>query len=224
MKPFSCKYKRNRSVSQVLFSFLSGVENKGGFLRFGYAESTLHADCPAKLKTQTMTVLHETICPGCGLRMPARTTTTTSRGYYNVSDECWDLYTEVLGNEYSNAFLFGQVHQLTVDSYAVQHAGGPHPDKSLDVHLFGLYLGLQKGIRSPYIPPLLQRLVTAIQVWPHYEPPTERAALTVFDVAFCDSTEDHIRVVKNWAAAVWESWSKYHTEVAKLVSHSLKLE
>jgi hypothetical protein len=96
------------------------------------------------MKAQTMAVLQETICPGCGLRMPARQTT-TSRGYYNVSDECWDLYTEVLATEYSNAFLFGQVHQLTVDSYAVQHAGGPHPDKSLDVHLFGLYLGLQKG-------------------------------------------------------------------------------
>src|SRR4029077_5245867 len=31
MKPFSCKCKRNRSVSQVLFYIFSGVENKGGF-------------------------------------------------------------------------------------------------------------------------------------------------------------------------------------------------
>ena len=171
-----------------------------------------------------MTVLQETMCPGCGLRMPARTTTTTSRGYYNVSDECWDLYTEVLGSEYSNAVLFGQVHQLTVGSYAVQHAGGPHPDKSLDVHLFGLYLALEKGIRSPYIPPLLQRLATAIEVWPHYEPPTKRVALTVFDVAFCDSTEDHIRIVREWAQAVWESWSNHHAEVARLVSQHLKMD
>jgi hypothetical protein len=171
-----------------------------------------------------MTVLQETICPGCGLRMPARQTTTTSRGYYNVSDECWDLYTEVLGTEYSNAYLAGQVHQITVDTYAVQHAGEPHPDKSLNIHLCGLYLALEKGIRSPYIPPLLQRLATEIEVWPHYEPPTKPAALTVFDVAFCDSTEDHIRVVKDWAQAVWESWSEHHTEVATLVSHSLKME
>jgi hypothetical protein len=175
-------------------------------------------------EAQTMTKLQEIICPGCGLRMPARKSTTTTRGYYNVSDECWDLYTEVLETEYSNAFLFGQVHQMTVDSYAVQHAGGPHPDKSLDVHLFGLYLGLVKGIRSPYIPPLLQRLVAAIEVWPHYEPPTERALITIFDVAFCDSTEDHIRVVKDWAQAVWESWSKYHAEVGRLISNHLKMD
>ncbi|HEU4509390.1 MAG TPA: DUF5946 family protein [Pyrinomonadaceae bacterium] len=171
-----------------------------------------------------MTVLQETFCPGCGLRMPARTNRTTSRGYYNVSEECWDLYTEVLGRECCDAVVFGQVHQLTVDSYAVQHAGGPHPDKSLGVHLYGLYLALEKGIRSPYIPPLLQQLVAAIEVWPHYVPPTERAALTVFDVAFCDTTEDHIRVVKDWAQAVWETWSKHHAEVASLVSQSLKIE
>lgn len=156
--------------------------------------------------------------------MPARKTTTTSRGYYNVSDECWDLYTEVLATEYSNAFLFGQVHQLTVDSYAVQHAGGPHPDKSVDVHLFGLYLGLEKGIRSPYIPHSLQRLVAEIEVWPHYDPPKERASLTVFDVAFCDSPVDHIRIVREWAQGVWNSWSEYHAEVATLVSGHLKLE
>ena len=156
--------------------------------------------------------------------MPARKSSTTSRGYYNVSDECWDLYTEVLGTEYSNAVVFGQVHQLTVDSYAVQHAGGTHPDKSLNVHLVGLYLALEKGIRSPYIPPLLQRLATAIEVWPHFEAPAKRVALTIFDVAFCDSTEDHIRIVKDWAQAVWESWSEHHTEVATVVSHSLKME
>lgn len=171
-----------------------------------------------------MTEVKETICPGCGLKMPLRTTTTTSRGYYNVSDECWDLYTEVLGNEYSNAVLFGQVHQLTVDAYAVQHAGGPHPDKSVAIHLFGLHLALQKDIRPPYIPPLLQRLATAIQVWPHYEPPSKTATLTVFDVAFCDSTEEHIKVVKEWARTVWESWSEHHAEIATLVSEHLGVD
>jgi len=170
-----------------------------------------------------MTALQDTICPGCGLTMPARTSA-TKRGYYNTSDECWDLYTEVLGSEYSDAVLFGQVHQLTVDAYATQHAGGPHPDKSVAVHLLGLYLAFEKSIRSPYIPPLLQRLATVIEVWPHYEPPTARVALTVFDVAFCDSTEDHIRVVREWTQAVWEMWSAHHSEVAMLVSEHLQIE
>ena len=170
-----------------------------------------------------MTVLQEIICPGCELAMPARKTTTTGN-YYNTSDECWDLYTEVLGTEYSNAFLFGQVHQLTVDAYAVQHAGGRHPDKSLDIHLCGLYLAHEKSIRSPYIPPFLQRLVTAVEVWPHFELPSEKASLTVFDVASCDSSEDHIRVVREWSRQVWESWSERHVEVISFISRHLEVE
>ena len=175
------------------------------------------------IDSSEMTITQEITCPGCGLKMPPRKTT-TSRGYYNTSDDCWDLYTEVLGTEYSDAVLFGQVHQLTVDTYAVQHAGGPHPDKSFDIHLCGLYLAFEKGIRSPYIPPLLQRLATEIKVWPHYEPPTQRVALTVFDVAFCDSTEAHVKVVREWAEAVWRSWTAYHAELGTLVSHHLKID
>src|SRR5438128_326311 len=91
-----------------------------------------------------------------------------NHSYYNTSPECWGLYTEVLGAEYSNAFLFGQIHQLTVDTYAVQHAGGLHPDKSIDIHLFGLYLVLERDLRPTNVPPLLQRLAGAIQAWPHF--------------------------------------------------------
>ncbi len=155
--------------------------------------------------------------------MPARQTT-TGRTYYNTSSECWDLYTEVLATEYSNAFLFGQIHQLTVDAYAVQHAGGPHPDKSVGVHLSGLYFALERGVRSPEIPSFLQRLVTAVETWPHYEPPVATSSLTVFDVAICDSTEDHIRVVRDWARAVWQCWSEHHAEVGRLISHHLKMD
>ena len=84
-------------------------------------------------------------------------------GYYNCSAECWRVYTEVLEKEYSNPALFGQVHQMTVDSYAVQHAGGPHPDKSVDVHLVGLHLVLNDGVRSPEVPARLQRLASHIK-------------------------------------------------------------
>ena len=58
----------------------------------------------------------------------------TNDSYYNASPECWAVYTEGLGAEYSHAVIFGQVHQWTVDTYAVQHAGGSHPDKSIDIH------------------------------------------------------------------------------------------
>ena len=100
-------------------------------------------------------------CPGCGLEMPLRETAVNS-SYYNTSPECWTVYTEVLASEYSNALIFGRAHQLTVDTYAVQHAGGPHPDKSVDIHLCGLYLVLERGMSPPTVPPILQRIASEV--------------------------------------------------------------
>jgi hypothetical protein len=128
------------------------------------------------------------------------------------------VYTEVLGSEFSNAMLFGQVHQLSVDTYAVQHAGGAHPDKSIAIHLCGLHLVLERGMAPTKVPGLLQRLAETVQVWPHFPPPTDRGTLTVLDVALSDSVQAHIETVQAWAGMVWGAWSPHHTKVAGLVS------
>src|SRR5258706_9429501 len=99
----------------------------------------------------------ESRCPGCGLSMPPIGAATYD-GYFNTSQECWSVFTEVIGAEFSNAALFGQVHQLTVDAYAVQHAGGRHPHKSVCIHLTGLYLVLERGRPPPSVPPHLPEL------------------------------------------------------------------
>ena len=137
-------------------------------------------------------------CPGCGLQMP-RSTKASYDGYYNTSPECWEVYTEVLGAEFSNAVLFGQVHQLTVDTYAVQHAGGPHPDKSVGVHLTGLYLTLDLGMRPMQVPRLLQELASQVRTWPHFPPPADQGPLTVIDVALAGSAEGHMHQSRAWA-------------------------
>jgi Family of unknown function (DUF5946) len=155
---------------------------------------------------------HDTTCPGCGLHMPRRAGLTT-HGYYNASPECWSVYSEVLANEYSNAVLFGQVHQLTVDTYAVQHAGGIHPDKSVAIHLYGLHCVLERGLRPTDMPPLLQRLAESVPEWPHFEPPRVAWTVTVFDVAMA---EDHAAVVRRWAGEVWKAWSFAREAIARL--------
>jgi hypothetical protein len=92
--------------------------------------------------------MNESRCPGCGLPITADPRATYD-GYFNCSPECWSIFTEVIGREFSNAVLFGQVHHLTVEAYAVQHAGGSHPDKSVDIHLAGLYLRSSATSRHP---------------------------------------------------------------------------
>jgi hypothetical protein len=143
-------------------------------------------------------------------------------GYYNTSPACWSIYTEVLAEEYSNAVLFGQVHQLTVDAYAVQHAGDGHPDKSVGIHLAGLHLALEGGVRPPDVPALLQRLAQSIERWPHFEPPTLSDDVpTVFDVALAEDMNAHIERSRHWAQRVWAAWAPHHDAVADWVAQHL---
>ena len=171
---------------------------------------------------------HQTICPGCGLSMPA-STSAVYEGYFNVSGECWSVFTEVIGQEFADAVLFGQVHQLTVDAYAVQHAGGRHPDKSVAVHLSGLHLALERGLRPPTIAPRLQRLASRVEAdprlsWPHLKPPADRGAITVFDVAMADSFDSRVTIGREWARTVWATWSDHHAAVAAFVADHIQPE
>lgn len=156
-------------------------------------------------------------CPGCGLEMPL-----SARSYdrkFHASAECWSVFEEVLAAEFQNAVLFGQVHQLTVDTYAVQHAGGRHPDKSVCVHLVGLYLMLERGVAPMEVPPLLQRLASGAS-WLYLDPPEARATLTVYDVAIAETPQTHALVVREWAAQVWKVWSPHH-DAARELARSL---
>jgi hypothetical protein len=154
-------------------------------------------------------------CPGCATLLAGGAL--PYRGYYNSSAECWAEYTRVLAVEYQDAVLFGQVHQLTVDAYAVQHAGGAHPDKSVCVHLVGLHLALERGFDSVDIPARLQQVSGAISTWPHFELPSVRSQVTAHDVAQAKSTREHAELVRRWASQTWEAWSAHHSAVAALM-------
>ena len=157
-------------------------------------------------------------CPGCGLELPERGA--VYAGYYHASPECWSVYGEVLAAEFQNPVLFGQVHQLTVDTYAVQHAGGRHPDKSVCVHLVGLHLVLEQRVPPAQVPPQLQRLVANSTSWPHFTPPDERVRHTVFDVASAGTAAEHAQRVHAWAAAVWSGWQAHHLEVDRFAQRA----
>lgn len=156
-------------------------------------------------------------CPGCGLVMPIIEPSTYT-GYYNCSAECWSVYCEILEFQFSNAVVFGQVHQMTVDSYALQHAGGPHPDKSVAIHLAGLHAAFVLEIPQTQIPRLLQRLADRIDEWPRFDPPRSCGPMTAFDVALASDAIEHITRVKKWASFVWSAWSVHHDSIANFVA------
>ena len=110
------------------------------------------------------------------------------------------------------------MHQLTVDTYAAQHAGSGHRDKSVVIHLCGLHLVLERGLRPTTIPALFQKLANSAEVWPHFEPPTEMPLMTVFDVALAESDQEHIKLVREWASFVWAKWSAHHQQIRSFVA------
>lgn len=162
-------------------------------------------------------VSQTTMCPGCGLEMPSGPLPYDRK--FHASAECWAVFEQVLATEYQNAVLFGQVHQMTVDTYAVQHAGGRHPDKSVCVHFVGLYLELERGIKPTVVPPHLQRLASRT-TWPHLAPPPARTTLTVRDVAQAESPTTHAQRVREWATQVWQLWTPHH-QVARDLARAL---
>lgn len=170
-----------------------------------------------------MPTTNTTTCPGCGLHMPASESAHYD-GYINASPECWSVYSEVLAVEYSDAVLFGQAHQFTVDAYAAQHPGGNHPEKSIAIHLAGLHLLLERDVAPERMPALRKHLADTVATWPHFPPPGDRGALTVFDVAMVDTPQEHVDMVQQWAASVWEAWSHHHAGVVAFVNDHFAFE
>jgi hypothetical protein len=153
-------------------------------------------------------------CPGCALELPVGARRDAHR-YFNASPECWELFGEVLAAEYSEATLFAAAHQLSVDSYAVQHAGGAHPHKSVAIHLVGLNLVLEAGLLPTEVPVLIQALATRIEKWPELEVPSRPWALTVLDVALSDEPASTVRA---WAEEVWQEWEDAHAIIGPLAA------
>ena len=156
------------------------------------------------------------ICPGCRLRMPI-SAKAVAKNYFNCSDECWSLFADIQGYQYGSASVFRQSHQLTVDAYACQHAGGDHPDKSVAIHLSGLFLAFELGCASTKIPRLLQRLADFHTEWPNLNVPSECGRLNAFDIALVDDPIEHSAIVRTWASEIWDSWIAEHPTISGLL-------
>jgi hypothetical protein len=141
----------------------------------------------------------------------------TYDGYFNSSPECWVVFEEVLAVASSNP-EYAPVYQLIIDAYAAQHAGGKHPDRSVLVHLAGLYANFDLQVPYADIPTLLQRLSAQNRSWPRLEPPEFPSPLTILELALAEGSADFITRAGTWSFSVWNSWAEQHEFVAKFVN------
>lgn len=151
-------------------------------------------------------------CEGCGLVLAARDG--PAPAYLGASPACWALYGEVLAREFGDADYF-RVHQLTVDTYALQHPGRPErrSTQSVALHLITLCLVLEDGA-DPRDGPKLHARLAKRGPFHWLEPPRPIGRLTVADVLRARTPAEHERAVEAWARDVWSAWQPHHATVA----------
>jgi hypothetical protein len=157
-------------------------------------------------------------CPGCGLTLPG---SADLHGRANASETCWQLYGEVASNEALHLGVLGRLHQLTVDAYAAQHAGGSAARIGVAFALIGLSLSLDEGWSGDQVRDAHQYLGATFKDWPGFAPAAERTWMTVYDVALASSPEEHARLVQRWASEVWAAWAPIHSDVLALIEARL---
>src|SRR5215211_597286 len=131
-------------------------------------------------------------CPGCGVLLPEAEG--AAHPYLACSPACWALYGEVLAREYGDRAYF-RVHQLTVDTYAVQHPGRPERRsiQSTALHLITLCLVVHGGA-DPADGPKLHKRLAKRPGFDWLDPPRLIGRLTVADVHRARSADSNAAV------------------------------
>ena len=163
------------------------------------------------------------LCPGCRLRLPPSAWEPPAN--VNASGECWEVYAEVVGFEVADIGLVRRFHQLTVDAYGAQHAGGATSPLRVAYSLVGLHLALDRGLPGLQVRALHQRMGRPDPSWPAFPPPREPGELTVLDVAeagvMVAAVEGHAALAQRWAETVWRAWRTQQGAVAALTDRIL---
>ena len=170
-----------------------------------------------------------TACPGCGIVLPAGSDAEAPA--LHATPSCESVLHEVLGFEFQHPVML-RYHQLTVDAYGAQHAGGGAPRIRVAYSLAGLWLALEHGFSAEDVRSVHRRMGRPTAVWPDFTPPVPpQRWLTVLDVAEAGvrqhSSGGHARAAGQWARSVWDAWRGSDADVddeVRLMLRSIFLE
>ncbi len=151
-------------------------------------------------------------CPGCGLTAPESAGPTPEE--HSASAACWAMYGQVLARSYTNPG-YRAVHQVVVDSYAAQHAGGTsrREVQSVGLCLMTLCLFVENGVDPAQGPTLHKQMVAHRPDFTWLTPPDQRGLMTIADVFRARDADEHSRLVRDWGRQVWQAWAPHHATI-----------
>lgn len=155
-------------------------------------------------------------CFGCGGLFPEILSTTHK--YMLSTAGCWSSYGDLLAREYENPVLFGAVHRLTVDAYALQHPGDTNDRRAIQsvwVHYAALQLVFEHKRPLADIPSVMQKLAGGS--FPPLPTIPERFAVTHADV-IARPIDNHSALVRDWAHCAYDAWSGLNQPTKELLN------
>ena len=158
-----------------------------------------------------------TRCPGCGLCLNGHC---DPPDRFNASGACWQLYSDLLCYTVAKQDA-GFIHQHAVDAYAAQHSGGTTRNITVAFGLIGLYLTLEKGYSGKQVQKAHMQIARIRNDWPTMEPPAKPAGITVMDVLRAGTDAEKDAMIRQWMAAVWESWADRQEWVREMTADLL---
>ena len=198
------------------FSLVDGLRSDEGLRRLLRADPSLvtpvdHEPIPDVDTLDDLERITER-CPGCGARYLPHVLDET-HPYIGASSACWATFGELLAREFQDP-AYGIVHRHTVDAYAAQHPGedGRRERQSVALHLIAICHWLEHGLTAAELNPMTQDLASVKGDWPRMTP-SQPYGMTVVDVLGARNGDEHARLVRGWAASVWEAYAAYHAIV-----------
>lgn len=160
-------------------------------------------------------------CPGCGARyLPYHLD--EAHPYIGASPACWATFGEVSAREFGD-LRYGAVHRHTVDVYAVQHPGTDdrRQRQSVALHLVGICHWLEHDLGVDRLNAITRRLASEDRPWPWLDPPSTYP-MTVVDLVPARDSDEHVRLVRQWAESVWEAWRDHHETIRRWAAEVLE--
>ena len=154
-------------------------------------------------------------CPGCGLVAPINDGPCDPYG--GASPACWATFNAVTAKDYGE-YQYPEVHRLIVDAYMSQHAtfATPAARRSAVVHLIGLHLVLERGMKGAAVGRTLGQIFPDKRDVPALVPKPPPGPLTIASLVAAADLEDHDRRGRAWALSVWTEWGPHHARIRAL--------
>ncbi|HTX76287.1 MAG TPA: DUF5946 family protein [Terracidiphilus sp.] len=113
------------------------------------------------------------------------------------------------------------LHQLVVDTFAVQHAGESSKPISVVFALIGLYLHVEHGFTGKQVQQAHMRLARYRRVWQAPALPSARGDLSVHDVLAAPAGSERDAMIERWCASTWAACRSCRPAIAELAEREL---